>query len=175
MFATTAREVMVPLEKYAHATATQTLREAAEALDRNKIEIGDRVSMPRILLVFDEDGQVLGVARRRDILRGLEPDFHLALEGAHPEAHLKTEIDPNLTDLVGPEDLDRLRHRMERPLSEVVRELPAVVAPDDSLLKVIRELVANDSHMAAVIDDDDNFLGVVRSLDVLRVVRRALR
>ena len=165
----TARHVMVPLDDYPHAFDTQTLREAVKLLETREIRFGGQVSMPRILLVFDANNQLLGVARRRDILRGLEPDFHSELETTHPEAHIKTEIDPNLSDLAGDDISERLEHRLEKPLGEVVRELQGRVNADDSLMKVVRELVGEDSHIAAVLDDGD-VIGVVRTLDVLRAV-----
>lgn len=165
----TARDVMVPLDRYPRAFATQTLREAVRLLDTAQIRFGDTTSMPRILLIFDNDNHLAGMARRRDILRGLEPEYHGELDTAHPEAHFRTEIDPNLSDLAGYEDPERLRRKLEKPLSEVVRELPGQVAADDSLMKVVRELVGKDTHIAAVVEAGE-VIGVVRSLDVLHAI-----
>ena len=165
----TARDVMVPLDDYPHAFDTQSLREAVKLLETRQIQFGGQTSMPRILLVFDTNNQLLGSVRRRDILRGLEPDFHHELETTHPEAHIKSEIDPNLSDLAGEDISERLEHRLERPIGEVVRELGGRVDVDDSLMKVARELVGADSHIAAVLDDGD-VIGVVRTLDLLRAI-----
>ncbi len=100
----TARDVMVPLDGYPRAFATQTLSEAVKLLDTAQIHFGGTTSMPRILLIFGDDNHLIGMARRMDILRGLEPEYHGELDTAHPEAHFKTEIDPNLSDLAGHED-----------------------------------------------------------------------
>ena len=169
----TARDVMVPLDNYPHAFDSQSLREAVALLDTAQIQFSGTISMPRILLVFDDGNQLLGMARRRDILRGLEPEYHHELDTLHPEAHFKTEIDPNLSDLAGGQDSDMLRHRLERTLGEVIRELPGRVEADDSLMKVVRELVGKDTHLAAVLDEG-HVIGVVRSLDVLRAVTEDL-
>ena len=169
MPARTARDVMVPLDDYPHASESQTLREAVRLLETAQIQFGGQTSMPRILLVFDANNQLLGVARRRDILRGLEPDFHGDLDATHPEAHFKPDIDPNLSDLAGGDIGERLEHRLEKPLGDVVRELSGRVNADDSLMKVVRELVGEDSHIAAVLDDDE-VIGVVRTLDLLRAI-----
>ena len=163
---------MVPLADYPHAVETQTLAEAVTLLETSEIGIGGRVSMPRILLVIDDDNQLLGMVRRRDILRGLQPRFHDALDKSHPEAHFKTEIDPNLTDLVAP-DADRLKRKLAKPLSDVVIEFPAQVSADDSLNKVVRRLVGNDTHIAAVLEDG-HVIGVVRSLDVLHAATEGM-
>lgn len=165
----TARDITVPIEDYPHALDTQTLRDAVEQLQKAQIQFGGRMSMPRILLVFDETNQLLGLVRRRDILRGLEPEFHHDLFATHPELHVMTEIDPKLSDLADPLDMDSLRQRLDKPVSSVVREMPGRVDADDSLMRVVRELVGKDTHIAAVLDDG-KVIGVVRSLDLLRAV-----
>ena len=160
---------MVRLEDYPHARESQTLAQAVELLETRQIEFDGRMSMPRVLLVFDEDNQLLGAVRRRDILRGIEPEFHGELDTTHPEAHFKTEIDPNLAELIPVSDPKRLAQKLERPVGEVVTELQGQVDIDDSLMKVVRELVGKDTHIAAVLDEG-NVVGVVRTLDVLRAV-----
>lgn len=165
----TARQIMVQLEHYPHARQSQTLAEAAEMLTRSPIEAAGTVSMPRVLLVFGDDDQLLGVVRRRDILRGIEPQFHEGLDAAHPEAHVPVEVDPNLADLVPALEPDRLAQRLGRPIGEVVHALRAQVDVDDSLLKIVRELVGNDTHIAAVVEAG-SVIGVVRTLDVLRAI-----
>ena len=169
MIAKTARDVLVPLEDYPHARESTTLAEAVELLENWQIEFDGSTSMPRILLVLDDNNHLLGSVRRRDILRGLEPEFHETLDTLHPEAHFKTEIDPNLTDLIPAFDPDLLAMKRNRPLREVVREMKGHVDIDDSLMKVVRELEGEDTHTAAVLDDDI-VVGVVRTLDVLRAV-----
>ena len=80
----TARDVMVPLDQYPHALETQSLADAVRLLETEQIEFGGQTSMPRIILVLDDENQLVGMARRRDILRGLAPRFHQALVTSHP-------------------------------------------------------------------------------------------
>jgi len=167
--AKTARDVMVPLGSYPSAHTGDSLREAVEQLETAQIHFGEATSMPRILLVFDDNQHLVGMVRRRDILRGLEPEYHQELDTSHPEAHFRAEIDPNLSDLVGYDDPERLRPKLDKPLADVVRALPGQVAADDSLMKVARELIGNDTHIAAVLDDEE-VIGVIRSLDLLHAV-----
>ena len=169
MIPKTARDLLVPLEDYPHAQESQTLAEAVELLETWQIDFDGFKSMPRVLLVLGDNNQLLGLARRRDILRGIEPEFHGNLDMTHPEAHFKTEIDPNITDLIPVLDTKRLAARLDRPLREVVREMEGQVDIDDSLMKIVREMVGKDTHIAAVIEDD-HVVGVVRSLDVMRAV-----
>lgn len=160
---------MVRLHDYPHARHSQTLAEAAKLLTQGAIETGDVTSMPRVLLVFDDDDQLLGCVRRRDILRGIEPAFDEALDTAHPEAHVQPEIDPNLADLIPTLAPEWLSRRLARPVGDVVHELRAQVDAGDSLTKVARELVGQDTHIAVVLDAG-SVVGVVRTLDVLRAM-----
>ena len=169
MSARTARDVMVPLAEYPHAHENQSLQDAIDSLETAQIQIDDHLSMPRILLVFVVEYHLKGMVRRRDILRGLEPEFHSLLDDLHPEAHIKSEIDPNLSDILGPEDKERRRRKLESPIAEVVRDMPGRVESSDSLMRIVRELVGNDTHIAAVLEDGQ-VIGVVRSLDLLRAV-----
>jgi len=44
-------------------------------MEEAEIEVEGRYSLPRVILVTDQKGQLVGHVRRRDILRGLEPSF----------------------------------------------------------------------------------------------------
>ena len=70
-----AGDIMIPLEAYPHLASTATLRDAIREMDQIAIEASGRVSAPRVVLVFNNADQLVGLVRRRDILRGLEPRF----------------------------------------------------------------------------------------------------
>lgn len=163
---------MVPLEEYPHAAPTDSLRTAAQMLVKAQIAAGKgRVSMPRVVLVFD-DNKLVGAVRRRDILKGLEIDL---LEGLDEVAdvHIKTDVDPNLAEVLSPDNLEHWRQRFDRPVSEVMQAIDSKVEAGDSLTKIIYELVGADTHMTIVVDDGEA-AGVVRTVDVLRHVYHAM-
>ena len=70
-----ASDLMIPLGDYPHMPYWFTLRQAMATLRSSRIEVNGRASLPRAFLVFNEAYELLGVVRRRDILRGLEPQF----------------------------------------------------------------------------------------------------
>ena len=75
MIAKIVQDIMVPLEKYPCIPDTLTLRDAIKEIQVQILRKG-RASLPRVALVFDEGlTELLGMLRRRDILRGLEPRF----------------------------------------------------------------------------------------------------
>ena len=70
-----AGDIMIPLDEYPHLPYWFTLRQATVELEKSEVEIHGRKSLPRAVLIFDEKYQLMGMARRRDIMRGLEPEF----------------------------------------------------------------------------------------------------
>lgn len=163
---------MVPLEEYPHAAPDDTLREAARMLVQAQIAVGkERQSMPRVVLVFEDD-KLVGAVRRRDILKGLEIDLLEELDRV-PDVHIKSEVDPNLAEVLSPDKSEHWRTRFGRPIREVMHNIEGQVEVGDSLTKVIYELVGNDTHMA-VVAEEGHAIGVVRTVDVLRHVYHAL-
>ncbi len=66
---------MIPLDEYPHIPYWFTIRQAMAEMEKTEVGIEDRKSLPRQVLVFNESYELLGMVRRRDILRGLEPEF----------------------------------------------------------------------------------------------------
>ena len=75
MMNTTAIEIMIPIDEYPNVPHTYTIRQTAAVFKSSRLEVGGMTSLPRAVLVFDEENHALGLVRRRDILRGLEPRF----------------------------------------------------------------------------------------------------
>ena len=71
----TVQDIMVPVDEYPCIPDTLTIGDAAIEMTV-QIRKEDRFSLPRVALVFDEDFTDLrGMLRRRDIMRGLGPQF----------------------------------------------------------------------------------------------------
>lgn len=164
-----ARDVMVPMGKYPAVTVDDTLAHAARTLSDWHIDMHGSVSMPRIILVLSEDGDLVGVVRRRDILRGLAPSFLVASFSDHPEAMFDVEIDPNLTELLSHRAAEKLRAESETKVREIADPIPTTVNADDPLIRVIQEMVRHDQSILPVVDDH-HVVGVVRTVEVLKAV-----
>ena len=94
-----AGEMMIPLEEYPHVPYWFTLRQVIVELEKSEVDIAGRRSLPRVVLIFDEQYQLMGVARRRDIMRGLEPEFLTAKPLHYRKKLLDVKVDPNLSEL----------------------------------------------------------------------------
>jgi len=164
-----AEDLMIPLDEYPHIPYWFSLRQTIAELESSEIEIKGRKSLPRWVLVFDEKYRLMGIVRRRDILRGLEPGFLSKgpIESRKNLFSIKT--DPNLSELSYDKLIDGMRKQAERPVSDVMLPIRTTVSYDDHLIKVIYEMVDNNVSMIPVLKDE-RVVGVIRSTDVLHEV-----
>lgn len=168
-----AEDVMVPLSSYPHMLHFQTLREAVAIIEKAVIEKPAGTSLPRSILIFDERYQLLGVVRRRDILRGLEPEFLQNMPLDSRREWFDTGVDPNLLEVQAGKMTSGVRKQGERLVSEIMRPLDAKVNYDDHLARIMHEMVTKHENLLPVIRDN-TVVGVVRSVDVFHEVARLI-
>jgi predicted transcriptional regulator len=133
------------------------------------LEINGRKSLPRALLVFNEQYELLGVVRRRDLLRGLEPKFLKTMPAPTRRQLFDVSIDPNLVDLSAGKIRKAIQEQAESPVSEVMQPVAFTVDVDDHLAKVIYKMVASDLTLIPVLRER-KVIGVVRTVDVFHEV-----
>jgi len=168
-----AGDLMIPLDEYPHIPYWFTLRQTLAELENSVLEVQGRTSLPRCVLVFDEKYQLMGVARRRDILRGLEPEFLTTKSLEVRKRMFDIKVDPNLSELSYEKLLEDIRKQAQRPVSEVMQPIVASVDHDDHMIKVIYEMVDNNLSLVPVMKDN-RVVGVIRSVDLIHEVARFL-
>ena len=164
-----AGDIMVPLEKYPHTPHTYTLKQAVRVFSKSKLEVREHISLPRSLLVFDDKDQLLGIVRRRDILKGLEPKFLRMMPVHHRKELFNVEVDPNLVDLSSGTIAHAMFERADMQVSEVMQPIMTTVKHDDHLAKVIYKMINYDLNLLPVLEGL-KVIGVVRSVDVFREI-----
>jgi len=161
------QDIMVPLEEYPCVPDTHTLRQAIEEMGKVQILRGKQASLPRVALVFDESfSDLLGMLRRRDIMRGLEPEFLVGGSLEYRRKLFDVEIDPNLPELSHDKIVAGIRKRANRLVREFMIPIKATIDYDDHIMKAIYEMVDQNTSLLPVLKDDE-IVGVVRSVDVL--------
>ena len=160
------RDIMVPLEEYPCIPDTLTLcgaiREMSVQILRKK-----HATLPRMALVFDESlSELLGILRRRDIMRGLEPRFMLSGSLEYRRKLFNVEIDPNLAELSHDKIVAGIRKRAQHLVRNYMSPIKATINHDDHIMKAISEMVDQDTSLLPVIKDN-SVVGVVRSVDLL--------
>ncbi len=160
-----ARDIMIPLDDYPHIPYWFTLRQAMAEMENFQLDRDGRQSLPRVVLVFDEAYKLLGLVRRRDIMRGLEPRFLLTEHVHHSKGFLDVHPDPDLAELTSEAIVKRIREQSERPVSDVMIPIKLTVDHDDLLQKIVNVLVENNMSLIPVLRDAQ-VVGVVRTVEV---------
>lgn len=171
------REVMIPLADFPWVTTGDTLAHALATIEGARLEVGARMSLPRVLLVFDGEGELAGLVRRRDIMRGLEPDFLVNQPNHRRVRFFRMAADPLLWEMASEASLERivagLRKRSNRLVETVMRPVPTTLNPDDPFMTAVYEMVTlNES--AIPVEEAGRVLGVVRSADVFHELAQLL-
>jgi CBS domain-containing protein len=168
------QDIMVPLAEYPCVCVSHTLRQAIAAMVASQIVRGQQASLPRVALVFDEDRHdLLGMLRRRDIMRGLEPRFLVGGSLDYRRKLFDVAIDPNLSELSFDKLAARIGKRAERPVGQHMAPIRATIQHDDHIMKAIGEMVDRDTSILPVLRSD-TVVGVIRSVDVFDEIARIL-
>ena len=138
---TAVGELMIPIADYPKVAATASLRDAIQVMKDAQLEVEQRPSLPRVLLVMDERGRLLGTVRRRDIMRGLEPTFLVTEPLDYRKKLFDVETDPNLTELSHDRLVSGVREQANRQVAKVMRPIVASIRYEDHLIKAVYEMV----------------------------------
>jgi len=170
----TAKQIMVPIGQYPHVPEAATLLEATQILNFCQIKKADgRVSSPRVLLVINEGHQFVGIVRRRDILRGLEPGFLVSGKVKHLGTAFDVKAGAELSELSYDKIADGMRRRAQRPVREVMRPILATIQYDDHVITAINAIVEHNTSILPVLEGG-RVIGVVRTIDVMEEVTSIL-
>lgn len=165
----TAGELMIPLDKYPHIPYWFTIREAIAIIHHSELEINERKSLARAVLVFDKEYKLLGMVRRRDILRGLDPENSLHSRAKYSKKLFDVETDPNLLEMSYENLLNNVKENAERPISQIMQPIEHTVLYDDHIMKVIYEMDVLQTSIVPVMKDNV-VVGVVRTVEVLHEI-----
>jgi CBS-domain-containing membrane protein len=169
-----ARDVLIPLDKYPHLPYWFTLRQAMAEMESAVLEIDGRISLPRMILVFDEKYQLTGMARRRDILRGMEPSFLQEKPLQYRKKLWDVEPDPELSEFSYGHVMEAVEKLSdEATIGDVMIPIRATVDYNDHIVKIVYEMNKHDLSMLPVMRDG-KVVGVVRSVDIFHQVAKVL-
>jgi len=164
-------DIMIPLDSYPHIPYWFTLRQAIVEMQNFQLEVEGKLSLPRYLLVFDEAYQLLGTARRRDIMRGLEPPFLVSKTRKYRMRVFDIEVDPNLAELSYDKLVQSIRKQAERPVSDVMQPITATIQHDDHVMRAVSLFVEHNISLIPVLKDD-KVAGVIRTVGFFNELAR---
>ncbi|MBN1590207.1 MAG: CBS domain-containing protein [Pirellulales bacterium] len=170
---TLVRDIMIPLEEYPCVPDTFTLRDAILGI-QVQIQREELSTVPRVVLVFNENhSKLLGMLRRRDIMRGLEPRFMVRGPIGTRRMPYNVKIDPNLSEFSYDKAMLGIRRRADRKIKDFMIPIKATINDNDHIMKAVCEMVDKNTSLLPVMKDDD-VVGVLRSVDVLNELARPL-
>lgn len=158
-------EIMIPLDEYPHLPVWSTLGEAIKIMHSSEIEARGRKSLARVVFLFDLDGSIAGIVRRRDLMRGLEPRFLVSQPLEYRRKMFDVEVDPNLSELSSGKVVKGVRERASRPVTDVMRRIERTIDFNAHIIHAVYEMVNNRSAILPVIQND-KVVGVIRTVDV---------
>jgi len=160
------QDLMVPLEEYPCIPDSLTLRDAIMEMSVQILR-KKQLTLPRVALVFDESlSDLLGMLRRRDIMRGLEPRFLASGSLDYRRKLFDVEIDPNLSELSYDKMIAGIRKRADRLVRDFMVPIKATIDCGDHMMKAMYEMVDQNTSLLPVLKEG-KVVGVVRSVDVL--------
>jgi len=157
-----AGDIMIPLNEYPHILHWHTLRQALEAIGKYQIHVGERLSLPRVALVFNDSYMLMGIVRRRDILRGLDPEFLAGILLAGNDQAAERNL------------VAGIRKNAARPVSDVMFPVQTTVDFDDNIVKIIDAITAHGCSLIPVRKGGE-VVGVVRTVEVCEAIGRLLQ
>jgi CBS-domain-containing membrane protein len=167
-----AGDVMIPLDQYPHIPFWFTLRQAMVEMDKSQLEVAGRKSLPRVVLVFDEKYELMGMVRRRDIMRGLEPPILRERPLDDRRRMFAAEHADKIEEMSYEEIFEGVKQQAETTVSDIMLPIEHTVDYHDHIFRVVYEMNATGLALLPVLRDEQ-VVGVIRSVDVFREITRA--
>jgi len=165
---TKVREIMVPLTNYPHMPYWFSLKQAVTMLRLAGAEDEHHQRAPRVVLVFDEKYQLMGLLRKRDILRGLEPRYL----GAGPKAAEWPKMSSQeLCSLWS--DPKASKEAAGAQVKDWMVPVKGTVKIDDTITRAACQLLQDDVPVLAVMDGN-KVAGIVAIEDVFAAITDAV-
>ena len=148
-------DIMIPLETYPHIPYWFKLRQAVAEMETTMSTGDTDKSFSRLsLLVFDEKYQLIGMVRRRDLIRGIDAE---ALQ------HI----------FVFDKLMEKIQEQADHPISDVMIPIKTTVDYEDSIIHVVHQLVKNDLSFLSVLKDKE-VVGIVAIEDVFHEIAQLI-
>ena len=156
-------DLMVEITEYPHIPYWMTVREAI-FLIRSTYDKKSGLGIHRMVLVFDEKYQLLGVLTPKRLLVGLESNF-LRKDEKSPYQGLTDANQAGLSTLLEGTFSEGCKEEAKKPVSEVMMPVEAKVDMNDSIATAAFIMIQADVDLIPVMDGD-TVKGVLRMSDV---------
>ncbi|MDO9566027.1 MAG: CBS domain-containing protein [Candidatus Desulfaltia sp.] len=165
------RDLMVEITEYPHIPYWMSMRDAI-FLIRSTYNATSGMIVHRMVLVFDERYQLLGVLTLKRLLAGIEPRFLRKDEKSSYQGIAHDDY-AGLATLVEGAFSEGCKKEAKRPVSEVMIPIRATVDINDSVAKAAFVMLHADVNLIPVMDGE-NVGGVLRMSDVFNELTKII-
>jgi CBS domain-containing protein len=167
----TARDVMLPPDRYPTVHKWVTVRDAIVALSASSLRLEeDHFVHPRYILVLDEADRLAGIVSRRELLRGLTPQYR---DAKLAEEHIRAMVGfgGGADELVNWTSLfsSAAVKAAGQPVSSVMAEVKGIVAPNTPLSEVVTKMIRDRVDLAPVVEEG-KIIGIVIMTNIFDIV-----
>ncbi len=174
------KELMVPLAKYATVSQEGTLFEAVMALEQAQEKFDQSRYRHRAVLVYNNEGDIVGKVSQLDVLRALEPKYKaMDIPGSLSRFGLTKRFQETM--------LEQLRF-WDKPMDDICRKAARIkvkefmytpgegeyINEDETMDRAINQLVMGH-HQSLLVLKDDKIVGILRKTDVFIEIVRAMK
>jgi CBS domain-containing protein len=174
------KELMVPLAKYATVSQEATLFEAVMALEQAQEKFDQSRYRHRAVLIYDNEGDIVGKVSQLDVLRALEPKYKaMDIPGSLSRFGLTKRFQETM--------LNELRF-WDKPMDDICRKAARIkikefmytpgegeyINEDVTLDRAINQLVMGH-HQSLLVMKADKIVGILRKSDVFMEIVRAMK
>lgn len=176
----TVKDLMVPLAEYASVSKEATLYEAVMALEKAIAKFDKSRHQHRAILIYDENGHIVGKVSLLDILRALEPKYEqMGVTGSLSRFGLSPQFKKTM--------LEQLRF-WDKPMNDICKKAIRLkvkqfmhtpsegeyVEENASLDEAINHLIIGH-HQSLLVTRGKEIVGILRKTDVFMEVVQAIK
>lgn len=166
------REVMIPIEDYTTLDQESTI---AEAIVKLRESFSAKVSTSRIMetghrsiLVYDDQGEIIGMLAIIDLLRAVMPEY---LDAPKPSTADSVQYSPIFWSGMFQREVVRLA---EKKIKDVMSPAPRSIDAAANLMEAAYTMISQNKRRLTIIDSG-KVIGIIREQDLFFEIERILR
>ncbi len=160
--AVAVKELMVDIFEYPHIPYWFTIKQVIGVIRKSLINT-EKCVHPRVVLIFDEQYNLIGLVTLKEILQGLEPKLKPA---ENDNSGIRTTDDTSLLAFEKSMFSERTKSLMDKPVSDVMTPIKISLSPEDSVVKAALLMLHYDLMVLPVLENKKKFIGVIRMPEV---------
>jgi DNA-binding response OmpR family regulator len=168
----TVADVMIPIADYTTVNQNSTV---GEAIDKLRESFFSREATSRIMetghrsiMVFDDQGDVIGILAIIDLLDAVMPGY---LSAPKPSTADSIQYSPMFWSGMFTREIRKIA---AQKISDVMSPAPLTISAEANLMEAAYAMVANKKRRLAV-EQSDRIIGIIREQDLFFEIDRILR